>query len=294
MRRDGTSFGTLCALDTVPANLDEEQLEVFRLFAELIAHELEVEEQSRQKDIELKEAERLGELREKLFDILGHDLRNPLNTISMAAKILSMNKALQEHEISLTQKITSNIQRMNRMIADLLDLTRTRLVEGIPINPQPCDINLICLQMLDDFSVTHPKKVINFESGGGGEGFWDADRLRQVFSNLVGNAIEHGAEKAPIDVKLTADESKVTLSVRNQGNPISPQTLEVLFDPYRRAIENQNKKSSGLGLGLYIVQQIVRAHKGEVTVESAENSGTAFIVTLPFTDKLNSVRLQNN
>lgn len=284
IRRDGTALGTLCALDTLPANLDAEQLEIFGLSAELIAHELEIDEQNRQRDIELKEAERVGDLREKLFDILGHDLRNPLNTISMAAKVLSNNKSLQPQELSLTGKIINNTQRMNRMIADLLDLTRTRLVEGIPINRQFCDLNAICLQISDDFSLTYPNTVINFESDGSANGFWDADRLAQVLSNLIGNAVQHGTKGTPIDVKLGKNNGKLTLSVRNQGKPIPPDSFKILFDPFRRAIENQNKQSTGLGLGLYIVQQIVQAHQGEISVESNETFGTTFFVTLPLTE----------
>lgn len=281
VRRDGTTFGTLCALDTLPANLTEEHLEAFKLFAELIAAELEADEKQREKELELLEAERIGELREKLFDILGHDLRNPLNTIAMANRILSKNENFQSAELKLTKKIAESVGRMDRMIGDLLDLSRTRLEEGIPINRQPCDLRNICLQMIDDFSIGYPNRTILFESEGETQGRYDADRIKQVISNLIGNALEHGAKKTPVTVKLSGNETNVILSAHNHGNPIPAESLATLFNPYRRAIENKNKSKVGLGLGLYIVQQIVLAHKGAIEVESNENIGTIFTVKLP-------------
>jgi signal transduction histidine kinase len=284
IRRDGSCFGTLCALDTEPKNLDESLLDNFRLFAELISFELEAEERELQRESELAEAAKIGELREKLMGILGHDLRNPLHTIKVSTEILSNNEANGAMEAKLIEKIANNTKRMERLISDLLDLTRSRLGEGIPVKRKPIDLKRIFSQTIDDFSVSHSEHTIVFESEGNFFGNWDSDRIAQVISNLLGNALVYGAKDKPIHIKLRDEIEKIFFSIHNHGKPISPQQIENLFNPYRRAIIRESSDlSNGLGLGLYIVQQIVKAHKGTIEVHSNALDGTTFSISLPRT-----------
>lgn len=276
--RDGTYFGTLCALDFLPVNFSDDVLENFYLFADLIAFELAADKQLRQREAELREAERIGELREKLFGILGHDLRNPLSTIKIATLLFPKN----EQNEKVVGKIINSANRMERMIKDLLDLTRTRLGGGIPIERKLVDLKVVFSQSVEEFAAANPLTRFEFSAEGDFTGEWDADRLAQIASNLIGNAVDYGAPDTPIRIILRGDETNATVSVQNYGEPIPPEQLENLFNPYRRAIVSGHKSSSkSLGLGLYIVQQIAAAHKGQIAVTSNAADGTVFTITLP-------------
>lgn len=282
IRRSGECFGTLCALDPEAKELDERLLDNFRLFAELIAYELESEEREQAREEELREAARVGELRDKLMGILGHDLRNPLNTISTAAQVLLKKSQTQTLEHHAGEKIYQSARRMQRMINDLLDLARTRLSEGIPIFCNSCDLREISVKVLEEFAVSHPLCVINFKAEGDFQGEWDADRLSQLVSNLVGNAIDYGEPEKPIEVFLKEEGETVAFSVHNYCEPIPAEKLENLFSPYRRAIvPGERRITKGLGLGLYIVQQIVRAHNGTINVTSDAENGKTLTIKLP-------------
>jgi len=226
----------------------------------------------------------VDQARDLYLAILSHDLRNPLNSIAMSADLLPKLGDLNLESKQTAAQISTSAQVMARMIGDLLDYTRTRLGAGMPVSPQPMDLGRLCREVFDEFRTAHPSRVIRFEAEGDAQGEWDADRLRQAVSNLLGNAVQHGAHDAPIDLKLVGERSDVVLVVQNGGPPIPPGELPQIFNPLVRGSSDgrprQNRPGS-IGLGLYIAREIARSHGGRVEVTSTEEAGTAFTVRLP-------------
>ncbi|HEY7958334.1 MAG TPA: ATP-binding protein [Polyangia bacterium] len=233
---------------------------------------------------DVTEHARLEEAREQFIGILGHDLRNPLNAIVMATAILKKS-VLEPGPERAVGRIASSAERMRRMISDLLDFTRGRLGGGIPIAPKPTDLRAICRAVLDEVEAVNPERRIGFSAEGDTAGTWDDQRLGQVVQNLVSNAIQHGDSKSPILLAIDGrDPDSVTLSVSNQGSTIPAALLPDLFEPFRRLAksgENPESGSTSLGLGLFIVAEVARAHGGQVRAESTDERGTRFEVRLP-------------
>ncbi|MFP2930671.1 ATP-binding protein, partial [Pyxidicoccus sp. 3LG] len=230
--------------------------------------------------------ERLSEearFRERFIGILGHDLRNPLNAITLSARAMRRRSALSSSQQQLAQRIETSAARMGTMIADILDLTRARLSGGIPLNLAPVSLAPVCKQVVEELTAAWPDRYIAFDVDGRADGVWDADRLAQVLSNLVGNALEHGAADAPVMLRCSEHDAWQVLEVHNPGAPIPAPQLATLFDPFRQAGRAREKarRRGGLGLGLFIVREIVQAHGGAVHVSSSELDGTTFTVTLP-------------
>ena len=214
--------------------------------------------------------------RELFLGILGHDLRNPLNTI--VASLYSLEKNAAEPVQRAAARMSRATQRMTRMIEQLLDFTRARLGEGIPLRPERAELREICTGVVEEFEALHPARV-RFESDGAGAGLWDADRMAQALSNLVGNALAHGLPEEPVEVSLSSRPDGLRLEVANRG-PVIPETDRAgIFEPFRRAA-TAGQDSSGLGLGLYIAREIVRAHGGTIDVAS-DSTSTRFVVRLP-------------
>src|SRR6185312_14278821 len=145
---------------------------------------------------------RVDQARDMYLAILSHDLRNPLNSIALSAESLRHLERAAD-ALGCASQISTNAQVMSRMIGDLLDYTRTRLGAGMPVSPARMDLGVLCRELFDEYRTAHPKRVIRFQSDGEQSGEWDTDRLRQAISNLLGNAVQHGAENASIDLKLT-------------------------------------------------------------------------------------------
>lgn len=217
------------------------------------------------------------EIRERFIGMLGHDLRTPLGTISMAADHMLRSGQLPAHIHRSTVVIARAAERMARMIRDLLDLARGRLGGAIPISPAPADVGEICRDVVEEMEVLHADRSIALRSEGDLDGRWDADRLAQAVANLLANAVAHGRD--PIVVRARGEGDEVTVEVSNGGPPIPPDERPYLFEAFRRARTGQGR-ASGLGLGLYIVSEIVSAHGGSVNVQSDE-SGTTFALRLP-------------
>jgi PAS domain S-box-containing protein len=218
--------------------------------------------------------------RERFIGILGHDLRNPLNAISMLARTLR-RRGLSSPQQLLAQRIESSAARMGNMISDILDLTRARLSGGIPLHLGTASLPSVCRQVVEELSVAHPDRSIVFETRGEGEGIWDSERLAQVVSNLVGNALEHGSPEGPILVRCLGESERQVLEISNPGTPIPGHLLGTLFDPFRQALPGRGGRGHGLGLGLFIVRELVEAHGGHVEVRSTQEDGTTFVVVLP-------------
>lgn len=227
--------------------------------------------------------DRVNESRELFLATLGHDLRSPLNALMISAQLLARSGQLDDENTQIASRMTVFGNAMTGMIHDLLDFTRTRLGGGIPVSVGAVDLDNLCQEVLDEFRAAHADRTILFKSEGEPRGQWDAARLRQVVSNLVANALEHGDEHAPIEVSVRSVGSDVLLTVTNQGPTISPEALPTLFDPFVRAasMPRSNTRPGGMGLGLYIAREIVTAHGGTITVASSEAAGTVFSVRLP-------------
>lgn len=223
-----------------------------------------------------RELERDIEFRERFTGVLGHDLRQPLNTFLLGLRSLSV-RDLSERDAATVRRLTKASQRMNRMISDLLDLTRVRSAGGIPVDVDPMDMRDACTTVVEEMQLAYPDRKIELVATDDTHGVWDRDRIIQICTNLVANAIEHGSHEVPVTVALRGGEREVTLEVHNGGQPIDKDLLPVLFDPFRRG---RASGSRGLGLGLFIVHELARAHQGTVDVKS-DASGTRFRIVLP-------------
>jgi signal transduction histidine kinase len=223
-----------------------------------------------------------AEFRERFIGMLGHDLRNPLNAISLSAQSLTRHGPLTAMQRELGQRIEASASRMRKMIVDLLDLTRARRSGGIPLSPSRTSLSAVCHQVVEELKTAYPDRVLVHEEAGYTDGVWDAERLAQVVDNLVSNALEHGGPEAPVFLRSFPRGELRLLEVHNPGPPIPAQRLATLFEPFQAASPSRSpRRRGGLGLGLYIVREIVQAHGGGVTVRSAEGEGTTFTVLLP-------------
>lgn len=217
--------------------------------------------------------------RDQSLGILGHDLRNPLGAIVMGAAMLVNAEELSDRSVRIAARMLSSANRMNRMIADLLDLTRTRFGDEIPIRRAKIDLEPVCRQVVSELEGLRAAGALTFVATGDLTGEWDSDRMAQVLSNLIGNAIQHGGQGEPITLVADGTGREVQIEVRNGGPAISEAVLATIFDPMVR--HTNEHRSTGLGLGLYIASQVVLAHAGKLTAQSTEADGTRFTVRLP-------------
>jgi PAS domain S-box-containing protein len=232
----------------------------------------------------LDQREQTVRFAEKFVGVLGHDLRNPLNAITMGATLLERRGAFDGADARRVRQIGSSANRMARMVDQLLDMTRARLGGGISIQRSRTDLVAVVANAVEELATANPAVEIRLALPAKLLGMWDGDRLAQVISNLVGNAIEHGDPARAVTLTATLDQEKsgtLALKVHNHGPAIPDSVLPFLFDPFRRGTRDPNSKTRGLGLGLYIAREIVLAHGGAVHVTSSITDGTQFTVTLP-------------
>jgi signal transduction histidine kinase len=225
--------------------------------------------------------EKTDEYRDQLIGIVSHDLRNPLGGILMGSQVLSRAEALDDKSSRIASAIENSAKRMVRIVGDLLDLTRTRLGSELPIVRKPTDVGPICQMVISELEGSHPNAVIRYTSKGDLRGEWDSDRLAQVLSNLVGNALQHGDADKPLSVVANGDGDEVELAVHNAGPPIPERALSEIFEPMVHHEKDPATTSPGLGLGLFIAKELVTAHGGKIDVTSTGASGTTFTVHLP-------------
>ncbi len=224
------------------------------------------------------EAERNVHFNEMFAAMLGHDLRNPLGAITMGAHYITRIGS-GEKTTKAAARILSSSERMSRMIDQLLDFTRIRVGGGLALNYSRIDLVELCSRIKEELEAFNPDCVITLENEADAVGHWDYDRLLQVFSNLVSNAINHGADTCRISILTDGNDlSEVVVHVHNEGT-VEPEVLPVIFEPFRGS--KRRLKTQGLGLGLYITKQIVMAHGGSIAVSSKEHHGTTMSVRLP-------------
>ncbi|HTE51769.1 MAG TPA: hybrid sensor histidine kinase/response regulator [Kofleriaceae bacterium] len=226
---------------------------------------------------ELSNALRLSEM---FVGILGHDLRNPLAAIMTGAQVLE-RRVTGAKELAIVQRMTAAGQRMAEMIEQLLDLTRARMAEGLDFlrTRQRLDVASLVRRSHEELRVAFPERVVLVDARGDCAASGDPDRLLQVFSNLIANALHHGEPGGPVTVVVDGAGPDVVVSVHNRG-AIPEELMPTLFDAFR-ARPSSSPRPSGLGLGLFIARQIVFAHGGGLSVSSTERDGTAFVVRLP-------------
>ena len=229
---------------------------------------------------DITDRKRLDEAKQQFVDILSHDLRNPLGAITAAAHFMLQTGDLPDRHVVTAGRIARSADRMSRMIADLLDFARGRMGGGIPIAPTSADLAAICRHIVEEAQGGHPDRDIRLTTAGQTNGVWDPDRIAQVVSNLTANAVEHGPDPVAIAVDGT-EEDAVVLSVANGGPAIPNDILATIFQPF--SPRSTGGERAGLGLGLFIVREIVLAHNGTIDVESTEAAGTRFTVRLPRT-----------
>jgi signal transduction histidine kinase len=217
--------------------------------------------------------------RERMMGILGHDLRNPLGVITIAAGLLLGRDDLQPEARDQVRRIGSAADRMNEMIGTLLDFARARFLGGLPVTPVAADLAEIARSVVDEMRAVTADPQIELVLSGDARGSWDPSRLSQLVSNLLGNAISYREPGTRIRVSVEGEGPNVTLRVTNQGPPVDADLLPIIFEPFRRGAP-RDKSLRGLGLGLYIAKQIVIAHEGTIDVEST-SEGTTFKVHLP-------------
>ena len=275
---DGTFFGTLCAIDPRPAHVSEPHVVgMFRLFAQMIAQNIDAQQNLAAKTSDLIDAQQASALREQFIAVLGHDLRNPLAGITAAMRYLEREK-LSERGSAVMAMVNQTVDRMSGLIDNVMDFARGRLGGGITLDRVPVPIAPVLRQVISELRASAPDRVIQAELHVPDPVDCDASRIGQLFSNLLGNAITHGDPDAPIRVTATIDNDHFELRTINHGDPIPPGAMGKLFAPFARG--EVRPSLQGLGLGLYIASEIAGAHGGTLTATSDEHE-TAFIFRMP-------------
>lgn len=222
--------------------------------------------------------ERAGEI---FVGMVAHDLRSPLSAIRMAADFLLSSSNPGQVETGMVERIRRSAARMSRMVEDLLDVTQARVGGGIPLRYERPELAALAREVIDETRLAHPKQAVRFQSDGDTTLMCDAGRVREVIENLLRNAILHG-DGSLVDVAVSGNPDNVLVCVHNWGPPIPTDLLRTIFEPFAtEAHRRSGEGARGLGLGLFIVRELVRAHGGRIDVESTEATGTRFSVSLP-------------
>jgi len=277
---NGRYFGNLCAIDPRPAKvMDPRIIGTFQRFARLIAMQLEAELSREKSENALRDERAASELREQFMAILGHDLRNPLQAVAMSSAIIE-KRASDAGLREMAARISTNVRRMSALIDDILDFARGKLGHGIDVDiNERADISSALTEVVRELQDGQPGRKVITDIRVGRAVRCDIGRLQQVTSNLVANALAHGDPERPVGVSAFTDDADFVLRVSNEGEPIPAEALSKIFEPFWRHSIAPHRQ--GLGLGLSICSQIVRAHEGTLSVTSTRETGTTFTVRLP-------------
>ncbi|WP_213779745.1 GAF domain-containing sensor histidine kinase [Caballeronia sp. dw_276] len=276
---NGEYFGNLCAIDPRPAVVsDTRTLTMFTLFAELIALQLDSERERSATEAALLDERATAELREQFIAVLGHDLRNPLAAVGATAELLTRRD--DPGLVSLGTRLRTTTKRMSRLIDDVLDFARGRLGGGLGVTLAPArDIADALADIVAELRTANPGRVVLEHIEINRSIDCDRGRVQQLLSNLLANALHHGAPDKPVLVDACVEADDLVISVSNSGYPIVLEDLQKVFEPYWRPATSQ--PGGGLGLGLYICSQIVKDHGGLLSVSSSAEAGTCFVARIP-------------
>lgn len=213
---------------------------------------------------------------------LGHDLRTPLQSLSAGTEVLMHSPNFESSVVQLGCKMNGSVRRMTGMIDNLLDFTHSRVGGGIDINTKEIDLAEVAEEVVEEIRSYNAGREIHLFSEGNSRGQFDAGRVCRVYQNLISNALQHGDRDKPVSVQTTGTADEVAIKVHNCGRPIPKEDQQRLFDLlYRHGQASKDGPSVNLGLGLYIVKQLVSAHGGTVTVNSSDETGTEFAARIP-------------
>lgn len=281
-RPDGQFFGTLCAIDSSPGNFDEVHVRrSLELLAELVGNYLDKEDRLLEAEAALSDAHRVAELRDQFIAVLGHDLRSPLQAISMAADSLETEVGFERQRRTL-EHIASAVTRMGGLINDVLDFARGRLGGGIPVSLRVTHtLETDLKRVVHEVVIATGRQDINLEMRFEDSVVCDNNRISQLLANLLTNAAVHGDRSAPITLSVHAASDLFTLKVHNWG-AIPANRLSAVFAPFSR--EMGDRPRPGLGLGIYIASEIAKSHGGTLGVESSTDAGTSFKFEMPRVD----------
>jgi signal transduction histidine kinase len=276
---DGSFFGTLCAIDPEPRRLNTpETIGMFEMFAEVIGYHLSAIDRMKATEVSLMEERKAAALRDEFIAVLGHDLRNPLAAISSGARLL-LKAPLDTKAMFLVSTIQNSVARMAGLIDNVMDFARGRLGGGLTLDRTDDDLLETALrQVVEELRINLPDRVIETHFVLPTPVNCDRHRIAQLASNLLGNALTHGATDQPVRMSATATAGWFELLVANAGEPIPDLVMERIFQPFSRGAHRPNQQ--GLGLGLYIVRQIAEAHGGVIGVVSTQEE-TCFTFRMP-------------
>ena len=267
--KNGSFFGTLCAIDPKPAQLKTpETIAMFNLFAELISFHLNAQEQLTFAETKLLQERRNAELRDQFIAILGHDLRNPVGAISGGAELL-LRMPLDNTAMRIAATIKNSSYRVSGLIKNMLDFASGRLGGGIILDRKIVHLEKALRQVITELLTIWQGRWVTVEFDLPEPVYCDENRIAQLFSNLVSNAITHGSPDKPVMVNATSKDGNFELSVTNAGDKIPDTAMDWLFQPFTRA--NLKPGQQGLGLGLYISSEIAIAHGGKLWAVSTED-----------------------
>ena len=283
-KKNGEFFGTLCALDSVPATIDTPEVkDMFKLFTDLIAFHLETVEAMEATSKTLREEREMADLRDQFIAILGHDLKNPIATMRMSSDIL-LKMSKEELTLKHAALIKSTSFRMQNLIENILDFAKGKMGEGIVLERIANNGSLMNIleQVIKEINISSPKREIKFNIDLKSEVFCDKNRIGQLLANLLSNADQHGDKDAPLRVSALTTDDTFELMVANKGEKIPEESLSQLFQPFYRDKNELSKQ--GLGLGLFIASEIAKAHEGELLVNSTAKE-TTFTLRIPLKEK---------
>jgi signal transduction histidine kinase len=275
--KDGSFYGTLCAIDPILRKINNEGIVgMFKLFAELIALQLETALRLASAESELLSGREASELRDQFISVLGHDLRNPLAAVAAGATLLRKHTK-DEKILSIVDLMQRSVKRMTAIINDVLDFARGRLGGGLPLKLTTESLEPCLRQIIEELQAIYPERKIEASFDLQEPVSADRDRVGQLFSNLLANALTYGPPNEPIQVRAKSARDSFEVSVSNKGTPIPADIQARLFLPF---VRGAHADQEGLGLGLYIASEIAKAHGGTLSVNSTPEK-TTFTFAMP-------------
>jgi signal transduction histidine kinase len=233
--------------------------------------------------VDVSERRALEEVRQQVLGVVAHDLRNPLSAMRMTTSMLARPKDMPlERRVQLAERMLGTLGRMEAIVSSLLDFTRADAGVGVRLLRERVDLGEVCERARRDLEVLFPGDRIRLDVAGDAVGLWDRAQVERIVSNLLTNALKHGAEGGTALVTLDgSQEDVVTLSVHNEGPPIAPELMAEVYEPFTIGPVGEDGRRRNIGLGLFVVQHLVAAHGGSVQGESSAEAGTTFTVSLP-------------